>query len=142
MKSDQFTIQGLAARRYWTLFNDWMVPFVKRCENIAKEVNPELWNQWEEGFTTGSEFVNKLVCDLSDVTAPNYMGMAAASELLVRADQFCRNFVAGWRDFIRTTCPVEYVDYMARNPASIGAFQLACLVSNKLNEDTLDDKAA
>lgn len=128
-KVEQLTIRGLARRRYWTLFNNELIPLVMQCQDLADAVSKGTFEQWTEGLISSSEFLNKVMFDLAN---GNALSVNASVELLHRADVACRKFVKTCEAMAWEVCPHSWELFTSKQ---VGAYTACCDLSSALNND-------
>lgn len=91
---DQLKVHGLACRWFWESFDASLTSLVDRCEDLAHSYCPMLWDQYAEGLVTASEFLNKLMDEMTHTNGRpmSPIDQAASIALLDRANGACRKF--------------------------------------------------
>lgn len=117
---DQWTMEGLLARRYWTAFNKEMHGVCQHLQAITEVHAPDLWSQYAEGLITGAELINKLVDTLAGDMTSGFMNTVCA-EILARCDSQLKRFADEWEWLARYLYPTSEA-YIAK--ACHGRFML------------------
>jgi len=93
-RNSQIGVYTLAREAFWHGFDSILTDLVGKCEDLSKRYHPHLWEQFAEGLITASEFLNKLIDEMShtDGNAMPPIDRLAAEALHRRADMACRKF--------------------------------------------------